>query len=523
MNIIRFLHTVRSFQADQIRQKMVYSLAKSKATQSFHKKYTFHSPTIFPLSYTNTAIVPKYYEQGRFTFLNNQLTFKGSPPWNEMKHGILWNMRLNSFEYLLQENIDKEKGVELLRDFIAHSAANRTLYDSYTVSQRIINWTNFLSRHSITDGELLGFLYRQACYLASNPEYHLRNNHLLENGFALMRAALFFQDAKLRKKAERILADELKSQILRDGAHFELSPMYHCIVLRHTLETIELLSSQENKGDGILLIKLKEHASNMCGWLMNIAFDNGDLPQLNDSGDESHSWFALFQYADSLGIKCKPNALGPCGYRKFRNRHFEMLVDVNGLTPSVAPGHSHADTFHFVLHVFGSPFIIDTGVSTYSPGPERAYERSTQAHNTVTIENKDQSEVYGSFRVGRKASVYNLKESRNFISAAHNGYKIIGAVHHRSFDFGDREIVIRDRIDPGADLKATAFFHVHKNCFLSLREGKLFSKFVQLSFEGADQVQLCDTWVAPAFGVRHPAKKIRVDFKGELITRISLP
>ena len=157
-----------------------------------------------------------------------------------------------------------------------------------------------------------------------------------------------------------------------------------------------------------------------------------DLPQLNDSGDESHSWFALFQYADSLGIKCKPNALGPCGYRKFRNRHFEMLVDVNGLTPSVAPGHSHADTFHFVLHVFGSPFIIDTGVSTYSPGPERAYERSTQAHNTVTIENKDQSEVYGSFRVGRKASVYNLKESRNFISAAHNGYKIIGAVHHLS-------------------------------------------------------------------------------------------
>jgi len=244
MNIIRFLHTVRSFQADQIRQKMVYSLAKSKAAQSLHKNYAFNSPTIFPLSYTNTAAVPKYYEQGRFTFLNTQLTFNGSPPWNEMKHGILWNMRLNSFEYLLQENIEKEKGVELLRDFISHSATNKTLYDSYTVSQRIINWTSFLSRHSITDEELLGFLYRQACYLASNPEYHLRNNHLLENGFALMWAALFFQDAKLRKKAERILVDELKSQILRDGAHFELSPMYHCIVLRHTLETIELLNSQ---------------------------------------------------------------------------------------------------------------------------------------------------------------------------------------------------------------------------------------------------------------------------------------
>ncbi len=200
-----------------------------------------------------------------------------------------------------------------------------------------------------------------------------------------------------------------------------------------------------------------------------------------------------------------------------------MLVDINGLTPSVAPGHSHADTFHFILHVFGSPFMIDTGVSTYTAGPERTYERSTQAHNTVSISNKDQSEVYGSFRVGRKASVFNINESRNSVSASHNGYKMMGAIHHRSFEFGDREIIIRDRIDPGANLPATAFFHVHKNCMLLLRDGKLFSKFVQIDFEGAGSVQLCDTWTAPSFGVRLPARKVKVDFSGELITRISLP
>ncbi|TAH42777.1 MAG: alginate lyase family protein [Bacteroidetes bacterium] len=523
MNILRFIQTVRSFQADQIRQKMVYSLAKSKAARALHKYSLAYSSTVFPLSYSQDACIPRSYEPGRFTFLNKALVFDASPPWNDMKFGKLWNLRLNSFEYLLQEDLLKEEGLGLIKDFIKHSSGNRTLFDAYSVSQRILNWTTFFSKHSVSDPALIDFLYRQANYLSGNPEFHLRNNHLLENGFALLRAGVYFQEQKFKKSAAKILAEEFQRQILRDGAHFELSPMYHCILLRRILESIDLLRLRNDPEDTSLISMLEDKAGLMCGWLMNIAFDNGDLPQLNDSGDESHNWFSLFRYADSLGIKCRPKVLGPSGFRKFRNRHFEMLVDINGLTPSVAPGHSHADTFHFILHVFGSPFMVDTGVSTYTQGPERAYERSTQAHNTVAIANKDQSEVYGSFRVGRKASVFNLKESRNSVSASHNGYKLLGALHHRSFEFTDREIIIRDKIDPGAKLPASAFFHVHKNCMLKLKDGKLFSKFVQISFEGARSVQLCDTWISPSFGVRLPAKKVRVDFSGELVTRIALP
>lgn len=524
MNILRFIHTVRNFQADQIRQKMVYSLAKSKAARSLMHRSTSFDPTlVFPLRLNHTASIPISYETGRFTFLNNHLSFTGSPPWNETKFGKLWNLRLNSFEYLLQKNLDREEGLMLINDFVKNASVNRTLYDAYSVSQRIINWTTFFSNHSVAESNLIDFLYRQANYLASNPEYHLRNNHLLENGFALLRAGIFFQNSKISTIATGILTAELNEQILRDGAHFELSPMYHCILLRRMLESIDLLKQSNDQANGDILKLLMEKAGLMCGWLMNIAFDNGDLPQINDSGADEHSWFALFQYADSLGLKCRPKMLGPCGYRKFRNRHFELFVDINGLTPSVAPGHSHADTFHFLLHVFGSPLIVDTGVSTYSAGPERSYERSTQAHNTVMIANKDQSEVYGSFRVGRKASVYNIIETRNSVSGSHNGYKVLGAVHHRSFEFNDKEIIIRDKVEPGKDLPAAAFFHVHKKCMLRLQDGKLFSKFVRISFEGADLVQLCDTWTSPSFGVRLPAKKVRVDFSGELITRISLP
>ena len=395
MNILRFIHTVRNFEADQIRQKMLYSISKSKAARSLYRYPSAETSSIFPFNYCQTAIIPKSYQQGKFSFLNNELSFEGSPPWNENKFGKLWNLRLNSFEYLLQEDLSAAEGVKLLNDFVHHSSTNKTLYDSYSVSQRIINWTTFFSKHSVEDRILLNFLYHQALYLSTNPEFHLRNNHLLENGFALLKASVFFQDKRLKKAASKIIVDELKAQILQDGAHFELSPMYHCILLRRVLESIDLLRQENDEEDIKLLRLLAENAGLMCGWLMNIAFDNGDLPQVNDSDDESHSWFSLFKYADSLGIKCRPRVLGPSGFRKFRNSHFEMLVDINGLTPSVAPGHSHADTFHFVLHVFGSPFLIDTGVSTYTQGPERSYERSTQAHNTVVVNNKDQSEKIG--------------------------------------------------------------------------------------------------------------------------------
>ena len=56
-------------------------------------------------------------------------------------------------------------------------------------------------------------------------------NHLLENGFSLLFGSYYFRDEKLYSKAKEIIKTELREQILDDGAHFELSPMYHSIIL----------------------------------------------------------------------------------------------------------------------------------------------------------------------------------------------------------------------------------------------------------------------------------------------------
>jgi uncharacterized heparinase superfamily protein len=199
-----------------------------------------------------------------------------------------------------------------------------------------------------------------------------------------------------------------------------------------------------------------------------------------------------------------------------------MLVDINGLTPSEAPGHAHADTFNFLLNVFGDPFVIDTGVSTYENSPQRLYERSTMAHNTVVVNNKNQSEVYGSFRAGRRASVHILRNTGSELDASHNGYSYLGVKHKRSFSFEKDCIIIRDTIESKKPVKCTAYFHIDKKNRLTEKEGSYISKFVRIDFEHAKKSSLSENHYAPSFGHLLPCHVIQTDFEKELVTVIRL-
>jgi hypothetical protein len=199
-----------------------------------------------------------------------------------------------------------------------------------------------------------------------------------------------------------------------------------------------------------------------------------------------------------------------------------MIVDVNGLTPSEAPGHSHVDTFHFILNVFGDPFIVDTGVSTYSPGKERIYERSTMAHNTVAISNLNQSEIYSSFRVGRKAKVIKLSERTNEIEGTHDGYSHMGVFHTRKIMLKNNTVEIIDRVNSKKPVKCKAFLHIDKKCGLVRKDDSFISRFTTIEFSNHSSLSLNEGWHAPAFGVRTPCFVIATGFQNEFVTRIKL-
>src|SRR6185436_15672705 len=81
--------------------------------------------------------------------------------------------------------------------------------------------------------------------------------------------------------------------------------------------------------------------------------------------------------------------------------------------------------------VNGLCVIADPGVFDYT-GPERAWGRSSRAHSTVTLGDRDTSEVHGSFRVGGRAEVTS-------VGIAETGDEVVASVR----PFGSRELLSR--------------------------------------------------------------------------------
>ncbi len=80
-----------------------------------------------------------------------------------------------------------------------------------------------------------------------------------------------------------------------------------------------------------------------------------------------------------------------------------MVIDCGAIGPDYQPGHAHCDTLSYELAIDGRRVIVDSGVHDYEPTQHRAYARSTPAHNTVVIDGQEQSEMWGVFRVARRA------------------------------------------------------------------------------------------------------------------------
>jgi len=454
-----------------------------------------------------------------FRFLNIDQSFNQGIDWNFSNHGKLWTYNLNYFEYLSQSEISKHEGLGLMHDFINNEKISKDGMEPFPISLRVIFWIKFLTKHQIDDDNINQSLFRQVQMLSARPEYHLMGNHLLENGFGLLFGAYYFQNKKLIGQAKKILTEQLQEQILPDGAHFELSPMYHQLMLYRVLDSINLFQQNPKEEFKDLENIFIQKAELMLGWLQAITFQNGELPKLNDSTDAiAPKVHQLLDYADRLNVKTPKIKLKESGYRKMKNTSFEMIIDVGQIGPDYIPGHAHSDTFNFVLHYEGKPLIVDTGISTYEKNQKRNQERSTAAHNTVVIAKAEQSEVWGGFRVARRAKVFNLQESKNRISACHDGYRKIHTIHQRTFVCQENSITILDEISN--QNKAQAFLHFHPDVEVFLIEQEIHGSFGKIIFDNLIDIEIEPYQWAAGFNKTVSSKKVILTFKENLQTKI---
>ena len=506
--IILLLNTVKYLKFKQIFFRLFYFIRnRLRKTTSFKYDFLKESES-FPLKFNQSCGSNSSYNNNEFSFLNLSKKFDNNIDWNYDEYGKLWTYNLTYFEYL------KEKSdVKLIYNFVDSIENIKDGLEPFPISLRGINWIKFLNAYEIKDKKIDDSLYAQYYILMDNLEYHLLGNHLLENGFSLLFGAYYFQDEKLYETAVYILTSELEEQILDDGAHFELSPMYHQVMLFRILDCIDLVQNNSWKNQAFIEF-LNDKASLMLGWLEQVTFQNGDIPLLNDSTKKiAPTSNELFDYSLRLNVSSVDVVLKKSGYRKIDKDRYECIIDVGQVGANYIPGHAHADTFNFELYINNTPFIVDSGLSTYNTGVLRDEQRSTKAHNTVEVNSDSSSEVWGGFRVANRANIIELVVDENYIKSTHDGYKNkFGVLHTRAWKFEEDKVIIEDRLSK--ECEAIARFHFYPG----VAEEEIKEKLEIQSLE----FKIQKYYYAPEFNKTIEALVVEIQFKKELKVEIKI-
>lgn len=518
--ISRYYFTIRDLKWIQIRYQLIKKIRSILRLDRF--KYTINTREGNLLTYELGPYSSlSYSDEQTFTFLSTTYKFENVIDWNYSSFGKLWTYNLSYFDFLNQKGVDTEKGLSLIHDFMSKSYDVIDGNEAYPTSLRIINWIKFISKNKVESDTIDQHLYAQSVHLSKNLEFHLLGNHLLENAFALLWSAHYFRDENFLKLGRQIIDEQLAEQILADGGHFEKSPMYHLVIFSRLLDLINLLQSNESFGLTKWKAELKDYAAKMSSWITNIRFQNGAIPQVNDStADASASYQAVITYANKLGVKAFELPLQESGYRMIKNEGFELFVDIGDVGPEYIPGHAHSDTFSFLLHHNAKPIIVEPGISTYEKNKRRHLERSTASHNTAMVKGYEQSDVWGGFRVGRKAKVKNVLERKGYLEASHDGYHFFGVTHKRIFEHGCEQLAITDHLD--TDKSCQSSLHFHPDVIPVLKGFELKVDDLVINFEHASSVRLEEYEYAQGFNQRQKATKVVVSFNQTLSTYIRI-
>jgi uncharacterized heparinase superfamily protein len=494
---LRYWNTVRHLKAIQVANRLWRAFYRPQpASQSTLTLRPRSAHWQEPARVDSSMLGPDEFE-----FLSVRRRVRDKADWNQPTWPMLWRYHLHYFDDL--NAIDFRARAHwhhaLIERWIAQNPpAGGAGWDPYPTSLRIVNWIKWWLGGAPASHNSLLSAGTQLAHVESRLEYHLLGNHLLENAKALVFGGLFFEGVAADRWLRRgmaILARQLPEQILEDGGHFERSPMYHQIVLAGLLDLHNLLTVFDRP-------ERREFAANilrMLRWSALLRHPDGDIALFNDAAFHSAPTpQSLEEYAARMGIELPAATaqaveeacvhLKPSGYVRIVRHPLTALLNVGSVAPDYQPGHAHADTLSFELSAMGRRLIVDTGTSTYERGPVRAWERSSAAHNTVVVNGLNSSDVWGGFRVARRARILSAtvssQESSTTVVAAHDGFRHLPAraVHERRWKFGANQLSIADALDGRGEVNVESFLNCHPDFAI---EQTSATRFEVRSFDGA--------------------------------------
>ncbi len=374
---------------------------------------------------------------------------------------------------------------------------------------RLISWTwalQFAKSSSYLTPlfycHLLQSVEQHADYIAGHlSRYSSANNHLLGEAVGLIYAGSYFEH--LRRAGEwrelgfTVFFAEFLRQVHPDGVSREQSSQYQLYVIYYGL--LALLAA--DRSGRPVAQGFRERLVNMAEFVFSLLDESGELPGIGDedggqvlqvskSGPAARRMLSTvavaFERNDLAQGALHPEALWLAGLERttaWRNKQpaakqpapaqrksvyypdggyvilhrtvngcrQRLIFDAGPLGLDRMAAHGHADALSLLLSAAGRPVLIDSGTFSYRCDPGwREYFRSTRAHNTVEIDDQNQSEIVGPFQWGYRAhprfTKVQLVQEPLLITAEQDGYRRIHVVHERRLEQRGASWVVTDTL-----------------------------------------------------------------------------
>jgi uncharacterized heparinase superfamily protein len=452
---------------------------------------------------------------GRFTHNGETRELGTEPDWlhADLPHDEEWRIDWVKFAYGLDlAHAFADTGDERFR------ATWERLVSSYikavppdhdaaeVTARRILNWIYaWQELGELSPGHaarLLGSIGEQAAYVRE----HLapgRNHRTLEL-YALLITALalpLLDDGLLAFAIEQLEAN-LEQDFRADGVHVEASTHYHCIALR------SFVGARENcRRYGIeLSAAFHNRLAKALDFAVHCRRPDGLIPMLSDADAGDYSELL------ALAGDPQPTALTADfpdgGYHTQRSGWGPddafLIFDCGPLGEG---GHGHYDLLSVEAFARGRPLLVDPGRFTYSEEPPnlRHWFRGTAAHNTVTVDGRDQTPYT------RKRPDGPTAEGRFLGRTTAPGIDVLAgearspaydALHQRRITFvHGRHWVIEDRLRGETEHEYDLRLHLAPG-HAAIDGETVRADGLTLQISGAAQIRLEPGWIAPQYGTR---------------------
>jgi hypothetical protein len=344
------------------------------------------------------------------------------------------------------------------------------------------------------------------------------NNHLIGEAAGVHVVTACFPDlpnaARWRQESRAILEQEIVRQTYADGGNREQAIGYHLFVLEFFL--VAGLAGRRLADDfGPVYWRTVEQMLDYVAALL----EGGRLPMVGDADDGyvidlgsapddprgllavGGELFGRPDFARAAGgpqewafwvfgrvvpggegavvQALRSRALADSGYYLLQagspaaGDAISAVIDCGELGFGALAAHGHADALSLMLRLNGDDILVDPGTYDYFSYKEwRRYYRGTPAHNTVTIDGVDQSEITGPFMWGARATArcleFTAAERGGVFRGEHDGYARLSdpVIHRRrvELDAAARTLVIGDEIAAAGAHAAEWYFHFGEAC-----------------------------------------------------------